>query len=54
MRKRRTVQVHSRAMPELLGEPALEFKSLQGQERLSTLYSYHLELQPPRVRHEPP
>jgi hypothetical protein len=36
MRKRRTVQVHSRAMPKLLG-----------QERLSTLYAYHLELQTP-------
>jgi type VI secretion system secreted protein VgrG len=38
-------------MPELLGEPALEFKSLQGQERLSTLYAYHLELQTPDSPH---
>ena len=40
----RTVTVHSPAMPDLLGEPALRFMKMKGAERLSELYEYKLEL----------
>ncbi|WP_230413243.1 type VI secretion system Vgr family protein [Paraburkholderia antibiotica] len=34
-------------MPQLLGQPALEFKSLKGEERLGKLFMYTLELRTP-------
>jgi hypothetical protein len=40
----RTFTVHSAAMPELLGLPALEFYELRGHENLSELFAYTLTL----------
>ena len=43
----RTVTVSSPAMPSLLGAPALEFRSLEGDEGLGRLFRYAIELQTP-------
>ncbi|HEY2021851.1 type VI secretion system Vgr family protein, partial [Paraburkholderia sp.] len=43
----RAVTVSSAAMPRLLGQPALEFMSLNGNECLGELFSYELRLRTP-------
>ncbi|MDQ0016234.1 type VI secretion system secreted protein VgrG [Variovorax boronicumulans] len=43
----RTISVGSAAMPSLLGNPALEFKSLDGREALGELFEYTVRLQTP-------
>jgi type VI secretion system secreted protein VgrG len=43
----RTISVGSAAMPSLLGNPALEFKSLDGHEALGELFEYTVRLQTP-------
>ncbi|MDF0607138.1 type VI secretion system tip protein VgrG [Neisseriaceae bacterium TC5R-5] len=43
----RTISVNSAAMPQLLGQPALSFYSLSGQETLSQLFDYSLILRTP-------
>ncbi len=43
----RAIEVHTAAMPMLLGGPAFEFKSLQGSEGLGQLFGYTVELQTP-------
>jgi type VI secretion system secreted protein VgrG len=43
----RTISVGSDAMPSLLGNPALEFKSLDGTEALGQLFEYTVRLQTP-------
>jgi len=43
----RAITVSSEAMPQLLGQPALEFKSLKGNEYLGKLFNYELELRTP-------
>ncbi|HVL07821.1 MAG TPA: type VI secretion system tip protein TssI/VgrG [Burkholderiaceae bacterium] len=43
----RTISVSSAAMPSLLAEPALEFKSLDGSEALGELFEYTVRLQTP-------
>ncbi|MFK0380197.1 type VI secretion system Vgr family protein [Pandoraea sp. NPDC090278] len=41
---RRTVTVSSTAIPELLGQPQLEFVRMSGREALSELFGYQVEL----------
>ncbi|WP_038708389.1 type VI secretion system Vgr family protein, partial [Burkholderia thailandensis] len=49
----RTVVIRSGAMPRLLGQPALEFLSLRGEEHLGKLYTYELLLRTPDDFHVP-
>lgn len=42
----RTVSVSSKAVPELMGQPQLEFVRLTGHEALSDLFAYAVELRP--------
>lgn len=42
----RTVSVSSKAVPELMGQPQLEFVRLTGHEALSDLFAYTVELRP--------
>ncbi|MES2011202.1 MAG: type VI secretion system tip protein TssI/VgrG [Pseudomonadota bacterium] len=43
-RRRRTVSVSSAAIPDLLGQPQLEFVRLSGHEGLSELFTYKVDL----------
>ncbi|MGO4156937.1 type VI secretion system Vgr family protein [Cupriavidus sp. YAF13] len=45
-RRRRTVSVSSAAIPDLLGQPQLEFVRLSGHEGLSELFTYKVDLRP--------
>src|SRR5579863_1348041 len=51
--KDRTVTVSSASMPQVLGQPALQFLSMEGDECLSRLYSYTLDLRTPDDFHLP-
>ncbi len=48
-----TVAIRSDAMPRLLGQPALRFLSLRGEEHLGKLYAYELLLRTPDDFHVP-